>query len=100
MKLTFLVTRRNVETKNERHRMHTANMVLYLNKNILIGCDNDWMGKINGIDSCLLTLWGKEGVYYSQRFVHELGAPKSPTIFSLQTFFLQLSGKYSSYFRI
>jgi len=85
-------------------------MVLYLNKNILIGCDDDWMGKINGIDSCLLTLWGKEGVYYSQRLEILEGDERAICAwvrdieiaddFLTSNIFLQLRRKHSSYFRI
>jgi len=49
MKLTFLGTRGYIEPKNRRHRMHTALLVAYRGKEVLIDCGESWLGKLADI---------------------------------------------------
>jgi len=46
MKLTFLGTRGNIETKTGRHRMHSSLMVTYYGRQVLIDCGEDWLGRV------------------------------------------------------
>ena len=46
MKLTFLGTRGNIETKTDRHRMHSSLMVTYYGRKVLIDCGEDWLGRV------------------------------------------------------
>ena len=47
MKLIFLGTRGNIEPKSPRHRMHTATMVIYRGKNVMIDCGENWLGQVS-----------------------------------------------------
>jgi len=46
VKLTFLGTRGNIETKTDRHRMHSSLMVTYYGRKVLIDCGEDWLGRV------------------------------------------------------
>lgn len=46
MKLTFLGTRGNIESKTKRHKMHSSLMVGYMGKNIMVDCGADWINTI------------------------------------------------------
>lgn len=45
MKLKFLGTRGEIETRTRRHRMHTSLMVSYRGADVMIDCGLDWLGK-------------------------------------------------------
>ncbi len=47
MKLEFLGTRGEIEVSNERHRRHTATMVNYYDKRVLLDCGEDWLGLVD-----------------------------------------------------
>lgn len=47
MKLTFLGTRGYIEATSRRHRMHTALMVSYRRRQVMIDCGETWLGKLN-----------------------------------------------------
>lgn len=49
MKLTFLGTRGYIEESSERHRRHTATMVEYEGKRVMIDCGEDWLGRIGEV---------------------------------------------------
>lgn len=42
MKLTFLGTRGYIEARTRRHRMHTALLVSYYGRQVMIDCGEDW----------------------------------------------------------
>ncbi len=46
MKLTFLGTRGNIAPESARHRMHTATMVSYGGRGVLIDCGETWRGRV------------------------------------------------------
>ena len=43
MKLTFLGTRGYIEARTGRHRMHTALLVSYYGRQVMIDCGEDWL---------------------------------------------------------
>jgi phosphoribosyl 1,2-cyclic phosphodiesterase len=45
MKLTFLGTRGEIETRTRRHRMHTSLLVSHRGARVMIDCGLDWLGK-------------------------------------------------------
>ncbi|MGC9349741.1 MAG: MBL fold metallo-hydrolase [Anaerolineae bacterium] len=50
MKLEFLGTRGYIEPRNRRHRMHSALMVSYYGKRVLIDCGEDWLGELEALN--------------------------------------------------
>jgi len=50
MKLTFLGTRGYIEARSRRHQMHSSLMVSYYNKNIMVDCGEDWLGKLDTLN--------------------------------------------------
>jgi phosphoribosyl 1,2-cyclic phosphodiesterase len=56
MKLTFLGTRGEIDTRTRRHRMHTSLLVSYRTANVMIDCGLDWLGKLNRIDPSAIVL--------------------------------------------
>ncbi|MBI4447040.1 MAG: MBL fold metallo-hydrolase [Acidobacteria bacterium] len=46
MKITFLGTRGYIDFRNQRHYMHTALLVTYRGKRIMVDCGEDWLGKL------------------------------------------------------
>jgi phosphoribosyl 1,2-cyclic phosphodiesterase len=57
MKLTFLGTRGEIEARTRRHRMHSSLLVSYRNRNVMIDCGLDWLGKFQRLhaDAIVLT---------------------------------------------
>lgn len=47
MKLEFLGTRGEIEARTDRHRMHTALMVGYRGRRVLIDCGADWREEVH-----------------------------------------------------
>jgi phosphoribosyl 1,2-cyclic phosphodiesterase len=45
MKLVFLGTRGEIETRTRRHRMHSSLLVSYRSTRVMIDCGLDWLGK-------------------------------------------------------
>ena len=45
MKLTFLGTRGQIESKNRRHRMHTSLLVSYRRRRVRVDVGLDWLGR-------------------------------------------------------
>jgi phosphoribosyl 1,2-cyclic phosphodiesterase len=85
MKLTFLGTRGEIDTRTRRHRMHTSLLVSYRRANVMIDCGLDWLGKLKrvGPNAIVLThahpdhAWGlKQGapcpVYAPEKTWQEL----------------------------
>jgi phosphoribosyl 1,2-cyclic phosphodiesterase len=46
MKLTFLGTRGYIGLRTPRHRMHTASMVSWRGKRIMLDCGEDWLARL------------------------------------------------------
>ena len=46
MKVTFLGTRGYIKPESSRHRMHTATMVAYRGRKVMIDCGESWIGRI------------------------------------------------------
>ena len=57
MKLTFLGTRGNIESRTRRHHMHSALLVTYYGKRVMIDCGEDWLGALAEIstDAIIIT---------------------------------------------
>jgi phosphoribosyl 1,2-cyclic phosphodiesterase len=57
MKLTFLGTRGEIETRTRRHRMHSSLLVSYRGAKVMIDCGLDWLGKFARLhpDAIVLT---------------------------------------------
>lgn len=57
MKITFLGTRGYIDVRTKKHYRHTATLIAYKNKRILIDCGIDWRGRIDSIkpDAIFLT---------------------------------------------
>ena len=53
MKLTFIGTRGEIDTRTRRHRMHTSLLVSYRGANVMIDCGLDWLGKLKRVDPSL-----------------------------------------------
>jgi len=51
MKLNFLGTRGEIEAQTRQHRMHTALLVFYRGKKVMIDCGLDWLGKFERLVS-------------------------------------------------
>jgi len=51
MKLTFLGTRGNIDTRTRRHRMHSSMKVSYYDTKVIIDCGEDWLGEIVNWDA-------------------------------------------------
>jgi len=49
MKLEFLGTRGNIETRTKRHRMHSSLMVSYYGKHVMVDCGEDWLGNLSDL---------------------------------------------------
>lgn len=47
MKLTFLGTRGLIDARTRRHRRHTATLVAYRGRRVMIDCGEDWLGHIH-----------------------------------------------------
>jgi len=45
MKLTFAGTRGQIDARTPRHRMHTALVVSYRRRRVMIDCGEDWLGR-------------------------------------------------------
>ncbi len=56
MKLTFLGTRGYIEERNRRHRRHSAALIEYKRRRIMIDCGEDWLGAIDEIDPNAIVL--------------------------------------------
>lgn len=69
MKLTFLGTRGEIEPRTAEHGMHTAALVEYRRRRVMIDCGADWLGKLSQVrpHSIVLThahpdhAWGLKG---------------------------------------
>ncbi|HEV8725615.1 MAG TPA: MBL fold metallo-hydrolase [Candidatus Binatia bacterium] len=57
MKLTFLGTRGYIAAWNSRHRRHTATLISYRGKKVLIDYGEDWAGKLKALkpDAIVIT---------------------------------------------
>lgn len=51
MKLTFLGTRGNIDTRTRRHGMHSAMRVSYYDVEIIFDCGEDWLGQVGDWDA-------------------------------------------------
>lgn len=49
MKLTFLGTRGEIETRNQRHKMHSSMLISYYHMEGMIDCGEDWIRNLNRI---------------------------------------------------
>jgi phosphoribosyl 1,2-cyclic phosphodiesterase len=49
MKLTFLGTRGNIEARSRRHGRHTALLVSYRGRDVMIDCGADWRGRLEEV---------------------------------------------------
>jgi phosphoribosyl 1,2-cyclic phosphodiesterase len=56
MKLTFLGTRGEIDTRTRRHRMHTSLLVSYRQTNVMIDAGLDWLGKLKRVDPSAIVL--------------------------------------------
>src|SRR5437899_4402103 len=85
MKLTFLGTRGEIDTRTRRHRMHTSLLVSHGGAHVMIDCRLDWLGKFERLHPSAIVLthahpdhaWGlKRGapcpVYAPQKTWQEL----------------------------
>lgn len=45
MKITFIGTRGEIDPQTTLHKRHTATMISYLGKRVLIDCGRNWLGK-------------------------------------------------------
>lgn len=50
MKLTFHGTRGYIKTSTERHKRHTATMVEYEGKRVMLDCGEDWRGRFQTLN--------------------------------------------------
>lgn len=50
MKLTFLGTRGYIDPSSERHKRHSATMVEYLGKRVMIDCGEDWLDRFRDLN--------------------------------------------------
>ncbi len=57
MKLTFLGTRAWIEASNRRHRRHSALLVAYHGRRLMVDCGADWRGRLDQVrpDAIVLT---------------------------------------------
>lgn len=49
MKLTFLGTRGNIDARSPIHRRHTALLVSYRGRDVMIDCGADWRGRLDQV---------------------------------------------------
>jgi ribonuclease BN (tRNA processing enzyme) len=49
LKLTFLGTRGEIDTRSRRHRRHSALLVEYRGRRVMVDCGADWHGRIEEI---------------------------------------------------
>ena len=56
MKLTFLGTRGEIDTRTRRHRMHTSLLVSYRGARAMIDCGLDWLGKFQRLHPSAIVL--------------------------------------------
>src|SRR5438067_1421360 len=90
MKLTFLGTRGEIDTRTRRHRMHTSLLVSHGGARAMIDCGLDWLGKFERLHPSAIVLthahpdhaWGlKRGapcpVYAPQKTWQELHFTRS-----------------------
>jgi glyoxylase-like metal-dependent hydrolase (beta-lactamase superfamily II) len=56
MKLTFLGTRGEIDSRTRRHRMHTSLLVSFRAANVMVDCGLDWLGKLKRIDPGTIVL--------------------------------------------
>jgi phosphoribosyl 1,2-cyclic phosphodiesterase len=56
MKLTFLGTRGEIDTRKRRYRMHTSLLVSYRGSNVMIDAGLDWLGKLKRLDPDAIVL--------------------------------------------
>lgn len=49
MKLTFLGTRGYIDARTRRHRRHSALLVAYYRRRVMVDCGADWAGKVGQI---------------------------------------------------
>jgi phosphoribosyl 1,2-cyclic phosphodiesterase len=56
MKLVFLGTRGEIETRTRRHRMHSSLMVSYRGRSVMIDCGLDWLGKFERLRPSAIVL--------------------------------------------
>lgn len=49
LKITFLGTRGEIEPKTKRHRMHTATLLTYKGKRLMLDCGDSWLKKLDQI---------------------------------------------------
>ena len=50
MKLVFLGTRGNIEASTRRHRRHSAAMVSYYGRRVMVDCGEDWHRMLDELD--------------------------------------------------
>ena len=57
MKLTFLGTKANIDATSRRHKRHSALLVSYYHRRVMIDCGADWHGKVRDLapDEIFLT---------------------------------------------
>ena len=56
MKLTFLGTRGEIETRTRRHRMHTSLLVSHRGADVMIDCGLDWLAKFHRLHPAAIVL--------------------------------------------
>jgi len=56
MKLTFLGTRGEIESRTRRHRMHSSLLVSYCGAKVMIDCGLDWLGKFEQLNADAIVL--------------------------------------------
>jgi ribonuclease BN (tRNA processing enzyme) len=56
MKLTFLGTRGEIDTRTRRHRMHTSLLVSHGGARAMIDCGLDWLGKLKRVSPSAIVL--------------------------------------------
>src|SRR3989475_12127980 len=56
MKLTFLGTRGEIDTRTRRHRMHTSLLVSHGGAHVMIDCGLDWLGKLERLHPAAIVL--------------------------------------------
>lgn len=50
MKITFLGTRGYIEARTRRHHMHSALMISYYGRRVMIDCGEDWLGEVGDLN--------------------------------------------------
>lgn len=49
MKLVFLGTRGYIDSRSRRHRMHTATLVCYRDRRVMVDCGESWRGHLDEV---------------------------------------------------